>query len=176
MPGMMAMGMMMIGQDDGVTAPPAPRKRARRKKRKVVQVRWSGPRERAFLETLAETSNVAASIRASGLSETNVYRKRRQSAEFRAKWIGALREGFLKLEGMMLDRALNGIEKPVWHGGQQVGTVIEYNDRTALALLSAHRATVMGTREIAADVPIDELRTRLKGRLSEMNKRMGGAG
>lgn len=168
---------MSTGRSGGAALPAAPRKRARAKrKRKIVQVRWSAAREEAFLLMLAETSNVAASIRASGLSETNVYRRRRQSAEFRAKWIGALREGFLKLEAMMLDRALNGVEKPVWHGGKQVGTITEYNDRTALALLAAHRTTVMGTREMAADVPIEELRTRLKARLSEMNKRMGGAG
>lgn len=168
--------MPMKRSESGAT-PAAPRPRVRAgKKRKIVQVRWSATREEAFLFALAETGNVAASIRASGLSETNVYRRRRQSAEFRAKWTAALREGFLKLEAMMLDRALNGIEKPVWHGGQQVGTITEYNDRTALALLAAHRATVMGTREMAADVPIAELRTRLKARLSEMNKRMGGAG
>ena len=153
-----------------------PAKATARGRRKAAPVRWSARREALFLSALAETSNVAASVRASGLSETTVYRRRRRSAEFRAKWTAALREGYLKLESMMLDRALNGVEKPVWHGGKQVGTVLEYNDRTALSLLAAHRGTVMGTREPTADVPIDELRARMKARLSEMNKRMGGEG
>lgn len=153
---------------------PARRKAKGRRPRKPV--RWSAKREAAFLEALAESSNVALSLRASGLGETAVYRRRARYAEFAAKWAAALREGYLKLESEMLARALAGVEKPVWHGGKQVGTVTEYNDRTALALLNAHRATVMGARTVSAIVPIEELRARLKARLGEMNRRMGGEG
>lgn len=140
------------------------------------KTRWSAKREALFLAALAETSHVAGSIRAAGLAETTVYRRRQRSAEFRAKWAAALREGYLKLEGEMLSRALNGVEKAVWHGGQQVGTVTEYNDRTALALLNAHRATVMGTGPAPANTSIEDLRAGLKRRLAEMNERMGGGG
>ncbi|WP_174274331.1 hypothetical protein [Sphingomonas bacterium] len=147
-----------------------------RAKAKRVQVRWSARREELFLCTLAETSKVCEAIRASGLSETNIYRKRRQSADFRAKWLAALREGYARLETMMLARALNGVEKPVYYGGKLVGTMMEYNDRTGLSLLRHHRDTVSGTREFTAEVPIEELRARLKAKLGEMNSRMGGAG
>ena len=157
----------------------APAKSLRRKPRRKTPrkpVRWSAKRETAFLEALAESSNVALSLRASGLGETAVYRRRARHAEFAAKWAAALREGYLKLESEMLGRALAGVEKAVWHGGVQVGTVTEYNDRTALALLNAHRATVIGTREPPVTVPIEELRARLKARLGEMNRRLGGEG
>ena len=153
-----------------------PSGRPARRKARRKPVRWSAKREAAFLAALAESSNVAMSLRTSGLGETAVYRRRAHYAEFAAKWSAALREGYLKLEGEMLGRALAGVEKPVWHGGKQIGTVTEYNDRTALALLNAHRASVIGTRDAPATVPIEELRTRLKARLGEMNRRMGGDG
>lgn len=166
---------------DGTAVAPAkgraPARRPRPKaKPKRTLVRWSAAREEIFLATLGQTSNVAASIRASGLSETSVYRRRQMSEDFRARWAAALREGFAKLEAMLLDRALNGVEKPVWHGGKQVGTMIEYSDRLALALLSAHRGSVLGIGREPAPVPVDELRARLAARLGQMNRRMGGEG
>ncbi len=158
-------------------ARPARRAPSRRRKPKArTIVRWSAKREDMFLAALAETANVAASIRASGLSETNVYRRRRGSDEFRARWGAALREGYVKLETLLLDRALNGVEKTVWHGGKAVGTMIEYSDRLALALLAAHRGTVLGPAPQADEVPEEDLRARLAERLSAMNRGMGGAG
>ena len=162
-----------------VRAPAKPRKRvARRRVRK--QVRWSARREEIFLAALGETGNVAGAARASELSVSNVYRRRRQHEEFRTRWAAALREGYAKLEAMLLDRAINGIDKPVWHGGKQVGTIKEYSDRLALALLTAHRGTVTGAPGIAgpgaAGLGADELDRRLAERLSVMNIGMGGDG
>ncbi len=158
---------------------PASIRRAKARKKgggRKRPVRWSARREEMFLSTLAETAKVREAIRVSQLSETNVYRRRRQSPEFAAKWLTALRQGYAELETMMLDRALNGVEKPVWHGGKQVGVMLEYNDRMALSLLQLHRGTVMGEARFAAETPVEELRAELKAKLGEMNKRMGGAG
>ncbi len=152
------------------------RRRATGRGGRKACVRWSAKREALFLEALAASANVASSLRAAGLAETTVYRRRRRHAEFAAKWAAALREGYLKLEGEMLSRALAGVEKPVWHGGQQIGTVTEYNDRVALALLTAHRATVLGTATPVVTVSLEELRMRLRERLGEMNRRLGGQG
>ncbi len=102
-------------------ASPARRAGARKRTGTRRIVRWSALREEKFLMTLAETSCIAAAIRASGLSSSNVYRRRRSSAEFRARWTAALREGYIKLESEMLDRALNGVEREIWHGGKKVG-------------------------------------------------------
>ena len=161
---------------------PAPAKRARgrtaawpRARKARQMTRWSILRETTFLETLIQTANVAASIRASGLSETSVYRQRQKCGEFRAKWAAALREGYVRLETMLLDRAINGVEKTVWYGGKAVGTMTEYSDRLALALMATHRASVMGEAPVGG--PSDaELRKQLEDKLSEMNLGMGGAG
>jgi hypothetical protein len=77
-----------------VRAAPVRTTRPKRRSRRAKPVRWSAKREEIFLATLGETANVAASIRASGLSETSVYRRRRKSEEFRARWATALREGY----------------------------------------------------------------------------------
>lgn len=137
--------------------------------------RWTAEKQRLFLAELADTANVSASARAAGMPEASVYRLRRRSAEFRAAWAAALCEGYEKLELMLLDRAINGVVKPVWHGGKQVGSITEYSDRLALTLITAHRAAVHG-RGGAYDEEPGAVRARLEAKLSEMNRRMGGEG
>lgn len=173
----------MDGNDETAVPPAAkpraPRKTAARRvaKRKKL-VRWSAKREDLFLRALTETANIMRSCRASCLSETSVRRHKKNDPEFDARWAAALREGYQNVETMLLDRTLNGVEKIVWHAGRKVGTVREYSDRLALALLAQHRATVTGVKPVAAAeaVPDEKPREELARRLSEMNKRMGGAG
>lgn len=156
----------------------AARVRAAPKRKKRKQVRWSARREALFLGELEQTANVAASARASGMSESSIRRRRAKDDAFRERWLAALREGFSRLETMLLERALNGIEKPVWHGGKQVGTAREYSDRLALALLSHHRGTVTGLGVKAPLVPAmsdEAIQAELLTRLEEMRVRLGGA-
>jgi hypothetical protein len=153
---------------------PAPRKPAARRRKPKRAVRWSARREAIFLETLAQTANVAASARAAGLSDSNVYRHRQRSDAFRAKWAVALAEGFERLETMMLDRAINGTKKPVWYGGKRVGTITEYSDRTALALLAHHRGTVRGSAVPTHDMSVEDWRTHWDTRLRDIQHRLRG--
>lgn len=158
-------------------AAPRPRARPAAAKRKTKRVRWSARREDKFLQALAEFTNVAQSCRVAGLSESSVYRRRQQSEEFRTRWATALREGVVKLETLLLERALNGVEKPVWHGGKQVGTMREYSDRLALALLAAHRnAGIVAAPDALPPMPEEQVRDEVLLRLSEMNRRLGGEG
>ncbi|PZU11764.1 hypothetical protein [Sphingomonas sp.] len=138
-------------------------------------VKWSARREAMFLEALSRTANVRAAARASGLSPANVYKKRAASDSFRAAWGAALREGYVRLETDLLDRALNGVRKDKWERGQKVGTTREYSDALALALLKQHRSAVTGE---AAPAPIGlaEAEAALIAKLGEMNRRLGGAG
>ena len=142
---------------------------------KAAGTRWSARRQAIFLANLAETANVTGSARAAKISPTTVRRKRRDCADFRAQWERALGEGVAKLKMQLLDRALNGVRETVWHGGKKVGTVLKFNDRMALALIAAH--DVKGDPiESAPPIPEEALRERLKAKLGEMNRRMGGAG
>jgi hypothetical protein len=157
--------------------PAASRTRVPRRPKRARRVSWSQRREDRFLLALTETANVAKSAAAAGLSESSVYRHRQQSELFRARWMEALNEGVVRLETMLLERALNGVERPVWHGGRQVGVMHEYSDRLALALLAAHRKATPAPSpadEFLADD--DTVRTELLRRFGEMNRRMGGDG
>ena len=166
-----------MDMDEDETALPAAKPRVRRvgvrKRRRKAAVRWSAKRAALFLATLAETANVARSARASGLSESTVRRHRQTDEDFAARWFAALREGVDSLQTMLLDRALNGVEKAVWHGGKQVGTIIEYSDQLALRLLETHRAAVMGAGHgAAAMLSNDEACAELVRELDAMNLRM----
>jgi hypothetical protein len=135
--------------------------------------RWSQTRQQIFLDHLAASSNVAASERRAGMSAGSAYRLRVQSPEFREAWQAALQEGYGRLELGMLERAMKGTVKRVEKGGEVTETV-EYSDRLAMALLSAHRSAVKGPMLVVA--PVSDARERLARKLSEMNRRMGGEG
>lgn len=133
---------------------------------------WTLDKKAEFLCHLAESANVTASARAVGMSEKGVYRLRMQSAAFREAWATALREGYVKLELMMLERAMNGTRKEVWHGGKAVGETTEYSERLAMQLLSQHRSAVMagpGGDTLESDAA---LRLRLGARLDGMRQRL----
>ena len=66
-----------------------------------------------FFETLADTCNVVRSAKAAGFSSNWAYRRRRVDAVFRNGWAAAIREGFSKLELMLLERAMKGTPKLV---------------------------------------------------------------
>lgn len=136
--------------------------------------RWTAGKRTAFLEALAATANVTASAEAAGMSRVQVYRIRRHDPGFRAAWREALCEGYEALEIVLLERALHGVERPVFYGGKQVGMTREFNDSVALQLLARHRAEVAAERagrdapiETRAAVGIDEV----KAKLAEMRER-----
>jgi hypothetical protein len=160
----------------GAKAAVRPRTAAVRKGRKAKpkQIRWSGKRERAFLQTLAATAQVTTAVRASGLSESTIRRHRASDESFAARWAAALAEGVDRLETLMLDRALNGVEKPIWYGGKQVGTMTEYSDRTALAVLAHHRGTVRDASPPTRELSADEWRTHWDTRFKGMQRRIRG--
>ena len=152
-------------------------KRVPAAKRKAKRATWTTEKKTAFLARLATTANVSASARSVRMSESSVYRLRQRSPQFRAEWQTALREGYARLELMMLERAMNGTQKPVFHAGQQVGFITEYSDRQALTLLSVHRDAVLGDGA-ARPQPSDpeELRQRILAKLDEMGGRLRAAG
>jgi hypothetical protein len=116
-----------------------------------------------FLATLADTCNVVRSARAAGFSANWAYCKRKTDASFRAGWRIAVREGYAKLELILLDRAMNGTVRrvPTQDGGER--RIREYSNNLAIALLRRHA-------EAADDdiVPPDEVkdaRDRILARL-----------
>ena len=98
---------------------------------------WTPERQRGFIEALADTGSVEAAARAVNMAERGVYDLRRQpgAESFRAAWEAALQLGVARVEDVVMDRALNGVEEPVYSYGKLVGTRRKYNDRLLMFIL-----------------------------------------
>lgn len=92
-----------------------------------------------FLETLSMTCHVGISAKACALSRTTLYALKRLSPCFANRWHAAIEESISVLEDAVTARALHGVKKPVFQGGKQVGSVIEYSDSLLMFKLKKHR-------------------------------------
>ncbi|OBV12409.1 hypothetical protein [Erythrobacter dokdonensis] len=98
---------------------------------------WTPERQRAFIEALADTGSVEAACKAVDMAQRGVYALRREpgAGGFRAAWEAALQLGVARVEDVVMDRALNGVEEPVYSYGKLVGTRRKYNDRLLMFIL-----------------------------------------
>ena len=140
----------------------------------VPDIRLNARTRRLFLNHLAETANVAASARAADIASSGVYAERRRSAGFRDDWARALGEGYARLETDLLAEALLAAN------GKTADTTLKaraQKHRLAIALLSAHRATVKGATTAATATPaptdLPTLKAQLILKLTEMRERAG---
>ncbi|NMW31719.1 hypothetical protein HKD42_06570 [Altererythrobacter sp. RZ02] len=93
-------------------------------------------RQARFLETLALSGNVRACCRAVGIGPNTAYRWRRASADFARLWDAAMVSARAHAEQVLADRALNGIEEPVFYHGEEIARRRRYSDRLLLAHLA----------------------------------------
>jgi hypothetical protein len=98
---------------------------------------WTPERQRGFIEALADTGSVEAACKAVDMSQAGAYNLRRQpgAESFRAAWTAALDLGIARVEDVVMDRALNGVEEDVFSYGKHVGTRRRYNDRLLMFIL-----------------------------------------
>lgn len=98
---------------------------------------WKPEVQRAFIEALADTGSVKAACKAVGRTDHGAYQLRRHpdGAEFAAAWEAALDHGIRKIEDVAMDRALNGVEVPVYAYNKIIGTRVVYNDRLLMFML-----------------------------------------
>ena len=98
---------------------------------------WKPQIQRAFIEALAETGSVRSAARRVGRAEVGAYLIRRHpdAQEFRAAWDAALDIGMRRIEDVAMDRALHGVEVPVYSYGKLVGSRTVYNDRLVMFML-----------------------------------------
>ncbi len=126
-----------------------------------------------FLDHLAQTANVSASARAAGVASSAVYAERRRSPAFRDAWALALAEGYARLETDLLAEALQTAS------GRTADATLKaraQKHRLAIALLSAHRASVKGGAAVApaakpAQPDLATLKAQLILKLTQMRQR-----
>jgi hypothetical protein len=98
---------------------------------------WKPEVQLAFIEALADTGSVKAACKAVGRADFGAYQLRRhpEAQEFSAAWDAALAHGIRKIEDVAMDRALNGVEVPVYSYGKLIGKRTVYNDRLLMFML-----------------------------------------
>ena len=98
---------------------------------------WTPERQQAFIEALADTGSVRSAAHAVNMAPEGAYLLRRhpEAGEFRKAWEAALALGVQRIEDVAMDRALNGVEVPVYHFGEVVGWRTVYNDYLLMFLL-----------------------------------------
>jgi hypothetical protein len=122
-----------------------------------------------FFATLADTCNVVRSAKAAGFSANWAYRKRKSDAGFRHAWAAAVREGYAKLELVLLERAIKGSPKPVpGTGGERI--IREYSTALAVALLKRHADIADSADYEPADGELTEIRERILEKLRRLRE------
>ncbi|UIP07128.1 hypothetical protein LY632_01625 [Erythrobacter sp. SDW2] len=106
-----------------------------------------------FINELAESSNVKKACEAAGVSQSLVYKTRREKADFARLWYAALAEGYDNLEMDLLLRLREGRLEDV----DEDGNKRKFDIGTAFRCLAAHRENV--AREKGRQTLADEVAT-----------------
>ena len=94
---------------------------------------WTPERKARFLDCLAEKGNVRVACGRVGLSQQAAYVLRRRDAQFARGWAAALALARENSVQVLAERAIDGVEDPVWYRGELVGTRRKYDARLLLA-------------------------------------------
>lgn len=112
---------------------------------------WTPLRQRAFLRMLAETGKVGRACKLAGISTVAAGNMRERYPSFAAAWDRALAKATPTLEQIAVDRAVNGVAEPVYHGGQVVGHRKRYSDLLMRDVLKREDAR-LGTHKTKGDL------------------------
>lgn len=106
-----------------------------------------------FLEALAAGASVRSATASIGAKPDEPYRWREEDTEFALRWRHAEEAGTDLIEDEAYRRAVKGVEKPVYRGGEVVGHVADYSDTMLMFLLKARRPERYSAK--AGDGPLD---------------------
>ena len=122
---------------------------------------WTAEKQYRFIQALAESGCVDEACRRVGMSDTSAYalRIRPCGAAFRRAWDAALDCGIHRVEQRAIERSVNGVARPIFHKGEQVGEWRHYDERLTMFLLRSHRPARYGKwmdRMLAPDRELGE--------------------
>lgn len=147
--------------------------------RLAAERRWSLDKRARFLAALAESGLVAKAARAAAMSASGAYALRRRDAAFAAMWDDACRQFIDLVEASVLDRVVNGYDKPVFHRGKATGSQKVFGDPLAVHVLKTRRPEVYGEPERTPTAlellgrAGEEARLLIESRLADISVRMG---
>ena len=132
---------------------------------------WTTPRKRKFLHALARTGCVRDACAIANISTTSAYRHRKRDAGFADAWERALTEALPVLEAAAFERAVEGVDEPVVHGGEVVATRKRYSDAILVTLLKRADAAE-AARTARRPLSTEELRARLDRKIARVKAAM----
>jgi hypothetical protein len=92
-----------------------------------------------FLEALAECGFAVKACQATGVARSVAYRARASDPEFAMEWDDAIETATETAEVELRRRAVDGIDKPIYHQGVKIDTVKDYSDGLLMFMLSSLR-------------------------------------
>src|SRR3546814_14281469 len=97
---------------------------------------WTADKQIAYVEALAACGCVEEACGAVGVSRMSAYRLRARAdaQSFRYAWDFALDHAIGRLGDAVLSRAINGVARPVFYQGEQIGERRHYDERLAMWL------------------------------------------
>lgn len=107
---------------------------------------WTADKQIRFIEALAATKCVDEACRRVGMSDSSAYelRNRPCGAAFRKAWDIALECQLDRVEQAAVERSLNGVARPIFHKGEQVGEWRHFDERLTMFLLRNRRPARYG--------------------------------
>jgi hypothetical protein len=124
---------------------------------------WTRERMARFLDHLAEKGNVRAACKRVGLSREAAYRLRRRDPLFARGWAAALVKAQDACIEVLADRAIDGVEEPIYYRGELVGTRRKYDTRLLLAHIARLDKLAEDKAALADAGRFDELLARIAG-------------
>jgi hypothetical protein len=118
---------------------------------------WTEEKQRRFIEVLADTGLVSAAAKAVGLSRESAYKLRRaaHAEAFARAWDAARHHAGGVLEDMAFERAIEGVEQPVFDEyGEVICAKRVYNDRLLTFLLKHLKPERYGSAARADSEPV----------------------
>jgi len=102
---------------------------------------WTVERQIAFVEKLADCGSISAAAKHVGMSRESVRKLRRRPCgrAFRDACDAALDCGYADVEEAAMERSKNGVARPIFFKGEQVGEWRHYDERLAMFLLRFRR-------------------------------------
>ncbi len=96
-------------------------------------------RRSAFLSGLARAKSVSRAADEAGIACSTLYGWRRADQSFAKAWADAIETGTDLMEDEAFRRAVEGMPKPVYRGGEKVDEILDYSDAMLTFLLKARR-------------------------------------
>jgi hypothetical protein len=102
---------------------------------------WTAERQVAFIEKLADCGSVSAAAKHVGMSRESARQLRLHphGRAFRDAWDAALDCNYAEVEEAAMERSKNGIVRPIFFKGEQVGEWRHHDERLTMFLLRFRR-------------------------------------